>query len=219
MDFKDLFAFLKDLRNNNNKEWFDAHKKEYEALRKQWLEFIGDMIRLVGRFDPDILLLEPKNCVFRINRDVRFSNNKDPYKTNFSMVLQKKGKKSQSGGYYLHIEPGNCFVAGGAWQPMADKLAAIRQEIDYNEKEFRKIVTAKAFVAHFGKLGGEVLQRPPKGYGMENPAIDFLKHKSFITECKLSDKEVLAAGFDKAVAERFKAMKPMNDFLNRAIDA
>jgi uncharacterized protein (TIGR02453 family) len=218
MNFKNLFAFLKELKKNNNKEWFDAHKKEYDALRKEWLDYVADMIKAVGKFDEDILSLEPKNCIFRINRDVRFSANKDPYKTNFSLVLQKGGKKSQSSGYYLHVEPGGCFVAGGAWQPMPDVLSAIRQEIDYNEKEFRKVVTDKSFVKHFGKLGGDVLQRPPKGYEADNPAIEFIKHKSFIAQSKITDKEALDPAFMKAVAERFKAMKPMHDFLNRAID-
>lgn len=219
MNFKDLFSFLKNLEKNNNKEWFDAHKKEYETLRKQWLEFVSEAIKSMGKVDPDLQDLEPKNCMFRINRDVRFSANKDPYKNNFSMILQKGGKKSEAGGYYLHIQPGACFIAAGAWQPMPPKLAAIRQEIDYNAKEFVKLVTDKNFVKHFGKLGGETLQRPPKGYEADNPVIQFIKHKSFIAECKISDKEVMDAGFIKAMTEKFKAFKPMQDFLNRAIEA
>ncbi|MES2689485.1 MAG: DUF2461 domain-containing protein [Bacteroidota bacterium] len=219
MNFKELFTFLKNLEKNNNKEWFDAHKKEYDALRKQWLEFVGEAIKNMGKVDTDLLELEPKNCIFRINRDVRFSANKDPYKNNFSMILQKGGKKSESGGYYLHIQPGGCFIAGGAWQPMPDKLAAIRQEIDYHASDFVKIVTDKNFVKHFGKLGGEVLQRPPKGYEADNPMIQFIKHKSFIAECKMSDKEVMDPDFIKVMTEKFKAFKPLQDFLNRAIDA
>lgn len=219
MNFKELFTFLKNLEKNNNKEWFDAHKKEYDNLRKQWIEFVGEAIKSMGKMDPDLAELEPKNCIFRINRDVRFSANKNPYKNNFSMILQKGGKKSESGGYYLHIEPGKCFIAGGAWQPMPDKLAAIRQEIDYNAKEFVKIVTDKNFVKHFGKLGGETLQRPPKGYEADNPVIQFIKHKSFIVESKVSDKEIMDPGFIKAMTEKFKAIKPMQDFINRAIEA
>lgn len=217
MDFKLLFTFLKNLENNNSKEWFDAHKKEYEVLRKQWLDFVGAAIKNIGGFDEQLLSLEPKNCVFRINRDVRFSANKNPYKTNFSMVLQGGGKKSEQAGYYLHIEPNKCFIAGGAWQPMPDKLAAIRQEIDYNGKAFTKIVADKNFVKHYGKLGGEVLQRPPKGYEADNAMIAYLKHKSFIAECKLTQKDVLSDDFTKILLEKYKALKPLIDFLNSAV--
>lgn len=214
-----MLPFLKNLGKNNNKTWFDAHKKEYEALRKEWLGFVQECISLFGKIDPETAGLQAKDCIFRINRDVRFSANKDPYKTNFSMVLQKGGKKSQSAGYYLHIEPGKSFVAGGAWQPMPDVLAAIRQEIDYHPKDFAKVVTDKTFVKHFGKLGGEVLQRPPKGYEADNPMIQFIKHKSFIAESAFSDKELSGPAFAKAVVEKFRAMKPMNDFLNRAMES
>lgn len=218
MEFKPLLDFLKKLQKNNNKEWFDAHKKEYDSLRKEWLAYVSQLIKSTAAFDPDIAPLEAKNCIFRINRDIRFSQDKSPYKNNFGMSLSKGGKKTEFCGYYLHIQPGECFVAGGAYSPMPDKLAAIRQEVDYNLDEFQKIVSAKDFKALFGALSGDKLSRPPKGYEQDNPAVEFLKHKSFLAYKKISEKELLDKSFEKELLKTFKAMKPLNDFLNRAIN-
>jgi uncharacterized protein (TIGR02453 family) len=217
MNFRKLLSFLTNLSENNNKPWFDAHKTEYDELRKEWLAFIQTCIVEFGKIEPAIAHFEAKDCVFRINRDVRFSANKDPYKNNFAMILQQGGKKSPFGGYYLHIQPGNSFIAGGVWQPDSEQLSAIRQEIDYNAKDFVNVVTNKNFVKHFGKLSGEVLQRPPKGYEADNPMIQFIKHKSFLAEYALSDDEVQDPKFNVLLLEKFAAMKPMNDFLNGAI--
>lgn len=133
------------------------------------------------------------------------------------MSLSKGGKKAEFCGYYLHIQPGTCFLAGGAYMPMPDKLAAIRQEIDYNAEEFVRIVTDKQFKKYFGKLSGETLQRPPKGYEADNPMIQFIKHKSFLAEYKLTDADLLDKKFQTKMIEVFKAMQPLNEFLNRAI--
>lgn len=218
MDFKSLLAFLKNLEKNNNKDWFDANRKTYEDLRKQWLAFTADAIEVVGKFDKDVAMLEPKSCIFRINRDIRFSKNKSPYKNNFGMSLSKGGKRDDFCGYYLHIQPGASFIAGGSYMPMPDKLAAIRQEIDYNAKEFVDIITHKSFKANFGTLSGETLQRPPKGYEADNPMIQFIKHKSFIAEYKLSDKDLLDPNFSKKMVDLFKAINPLNEFLYRAME-
>jgi uncharacterized protein (TIGR02453 family) len=218
MEFKPLLDFLKKLQKNNDKEWFDAHKKEYDGLRKEWLAYVSQLIKSTASFDPDIAPLEAKNCIFRINRDVRFSLDKSPYKNNFGMSLSKGGKKTEFCGYYLHIQPGECFVAGGAYSPMPDKLAAIRQEVDYNLDEFQKIVSAKDFKAQFGVLSGDKLSRPPKGYDAENPAVEFLKHKSFLAYKKITEKDLQDKGFEKDLLKTFKTMKSLNDFLNRAIN-
>lgn len=217
MDFKPLLAFLTKLSKNNNKEWFDANKKEYEILRKEWISFVGECINGVSAFDPAVAALDPKKCIFRINRDIRFSADKSPYKNNFGMSLNPNGKSDGFCGYYLHIQPGNCFVAGGAYAPFPDKLAAIRQEVDYNFPAFQKIVTAKAFKAQFGALSGDKLVRPPKGYDTENPAIEFLKHKDFIAQQKLTDKEICDPAFMKTLLKSTRTMKPLIDFLNVAL--
>lgn len=216
MDFKPLLSFLTQLAKNNNKDWFDAHKKEYETLRKEWISFVGESITAVSTFHPAIASLDPKKCIFRINRDIRFSKDKSPYKNNFGMSLNPGGKNEDFCGYYLHIQPGNCFIAGGAYMPAPERLSAIRQEIDYNFPAFQKIVTAKDFKARFGALSGDKLVRPPKGYEADNPAIDFLKHKGFIAEHKVSDKEICDPGFMKTFIKSAQTMKPLLDFLNEA---
>lgn len=216
MDFKLLLHFLTQLSKNNNKDWFDAHKKEYESLRKDWILFVGDAIKAVSSFDGAVADLDPKKCIFRINRDIRFSNDKSPYKNNFGMVLNPGGKGEDFCGYYLHVQPGGCFIAGGAHQPSAPFLASIRQEIDYNLPAFKKIIDAAAFKKEFDALSGEKLVRPPKGYDAENPAIEYLKQKEFVAMRKVSDKEICSPDFMKTFVASSKAMKPLIDFLNTA---
>jgi uncharacterized protein (TIGR02453 family) len=216
MDFKHLLDFLSRLAKHNNKEWFDANKKEYDSLRKEWIGFVGDSIQAVSTFDQSILNLDPKKCIFRINRDIRFSKDKSPYKNNFGMSLNPAGKGQDFCGYYLHIQPGNCFIAGGAYMPSPEKLAAIRQEIDYNFDRFQNIVTAKSFKSLFSKLGGDTLVRPPKGYEADNPAITYLKHKGFIAQQPLADKVLSDPGFLKQLVKTTQAIKPLVDFLNEA---
>jgi uncharacterized protein (TIGR02453 family) len=216
MDFKHLFDFLNRLSKNNNKEWFDANKKEYEVLRKDWITFVGDCISSVGAFDKRFLGLDPKKCIFRINRDIRFSNNKAPYKNNFGMSLSLGNKKDEFFGYYLHIQPGECFIAGGSYSPPPETLAAIRQEIDYNFDAFEKIVTAKDFKSSFGALSGDKLVRPPKGYTADNAAVEYLKHKSFIAQKKLSDKDMQDKNVLQNITSLTHKMKPFVDFLKNA---
>jgi uncharacterized protein (TIGR02453 family) len=218
MNFTLLLSFLKELSANNSKEWFDDNRKTYDGLRKEWLNFAAIAITEVGKFDEKISLLEPKHCIFRINRDIRFSKNKSPYKTNFGLSLNTGGKKDYFCGYYLHVEPGNSFVAGGSYMPMPPKLAAIRQEIDYNADEFLAIVEHKTFKNSFGKLSGETLQRPPKGYEASNPMVGYLKHKSFIAEYKLSDKDLLNTNFIETLVAHFKLSTPLVSFLRRAME-
>jgi uncharacterized protein (TIGR02453 family) len=218
MDFKKLLTFLKQLEKNNHKEWFDANRTTYEQLRKDWLEFVALVLQEVSKFEPAAKDLDPKKCIFRINRDIRFSKNKAPYKTNFGLQINPLKSSGDFNGYYLHIEPGNCFISGGSYMPQPPRLAAIRQEIDYNFDAFKKIVETSTFNKHFGKLSGDTLTRPPKGYDAENPAIEYLKHKDFIATRQLSEKEVIDKDFIKTVVHTFKAMQPLVQFLNASID-
>jgi uncharacterized protein (TIGR02453 family) len=217
MEIQSLLQFLTNLQENNHKDWFDLHKKEYDQLRADWIQLAANIIKQTSDFDDDVTELDPKKCIFRINRDVRFSKNKAPYKNNFGISLSKGGKNGDFCGYYIHLQPGESFIAGGSYQPMPDKLAAIRQEIDYNLEEFKSIITHKEFVKHFGALTGDKLQRPPKGYDAENPAIEYIKHKGFLAFLKIDDKNLTEKELLKHCLSAFKAMKPLNDFLNRAI--
>lgn len=218
MDFTRLLLFLTKLKKNNNKEWFDKNKKEYDELRKEWIVFTQQLIDGVTGFDAGVAGLQPKDCIFRINRDIRFSANKAPYKTNFGAAINKGGKKTPFCGYYIHIEPGGCFIAGGAYMPEAPMLAAIRQEIDYHLNEFEAILNNKTFKKHFGKLGGDKLSRPPKGYDAANPAVEYLKHKSFIAEKKLDEKLLNDKKSVKMITETFKAIHPLVVFLNTSTE-
>jgi len=216
---KSTFDFLSKLKKNNNKEWFDKNRPEYEIAKNDYKEFIQELIDTIGKFDPAVKALEPKHCVFRINRDIRFSNDKTPYKVNMGASIAPGGKKSITAGYYIHIQPGASFLAGGMWQPPAPQLSAIRQEIDYNAPEFKKLTGNKEFKKYFGALSDEdKVKTTPKGYDKDHPEIESLKLKSFIMVHDLKDKEVLSKDFIKHCEAVFKAMLPMNKFLRRACD-
>ena len=215
---KSTLQFLTDLKKNNTKEWFDANRKRYESAKEDVQNITGELIKAIGVHDEDISLLLTKDCTFRINRDVRFSKNKAPYKNNISAIFSKGGKKADTAGFYVHIEPGGAFVAAGYWNPEAKKLASVRQEIDYNLAEWKKILSGKKFKENFteGLSKEDILQRPPKGYDVENPAIEFLKLKSFIVSKKITDVELQDKNFIKNIVSIFTAVKPMLDFLNTA---
>lgn len=216
---KSTLDFLSKLKKNNNKEWFDKHRQEYEIAKANFLEFIEELIPSIAKFDPSVKHLEAKKCVFRINRDVRFSHDKTPYKTNMAATISPGGKKSFTAGYYFHMQPGGSFLAGGMWQPEAPLLSAIRQEIDYNAPEFKKIINNKDFTNHFGKLSDEdKVKTTPKGYDKTNPEIELLKLKSYLVECNIKDSEILSKDFLKQTTNTFKAMYPLNLFLRRACD-
>ena len=210
--------FLKDVKKNNNKIWFDGHRKQYDTVKSDFLLLVEQLITGIATFDKPIGNLEAKNCTFRINRDVRFSKNKDPYKNNLAAYFNKDGKKGIGAGYYLHIEPGKSFAAGGIWMPEPAVLAGIRQEIDYSFTEWKKIITGKSFTKIFTDgIKGEALTRPPKGYDENNPAIEYLKMKSFIVSISFTDTEVQNKNFTKEVAKTFNSMKPFIDFLNTSL--
>jgi uncharacterized protein (TIGR02453 family) len=212
--------FLKDLQNSNNKPWFDEHRQRYEAAKGDLQAMIAKLIHAIAAFDEPIGLLQVKDCTFRINRDVRFSKDKRPYKNNMAAYFSRGGKKASVAGYYFHCEPGKSYAAGGFYSPIPPELAKIRQEIDYNFDEWQKIITNKSFKKYFtkGVEGIESLQRPPKGYDEINPAIHYLKMKHFIVSKPLSDAELQSKTLVKDVAKVFENMKPMLDFLNRAVE-
>lgn len=211
--------FLKALEKNNNRDWFLANKNKYDLAKSNYLNFVEEVLNGILKFDSSLAELNPKQCVFRINRDVRFSKNKEPYKTNFGASFSKGAKKIDTAGYYFHLEPGACFIGGGLWMPQAPDLQKIRQEIDYCYKEFNGILQHKEFKKTFQGLSTDAkLARPPKGYDIDNPAIELLKLKSFTAITPLSDKEVLDPAIVKKTLSIFKTIAPLIHFLNRAIE-
>jgi uncharacterized protein (TIGR02453 family) len=210
--------FLKKLKKNNNKEWFDKNRDKYLQAKQNVEEFTALLIKEIAKFNPAVGTLNPKSCVFRIFRDVRFAKDKSPYKLNMGAYISEGGKKGNKAGYYLHIQPGGqSFLAGGMYMPEAPLLNAIRQEIDYNTDEFKKIIGKKSFKITFGELEGEKLKTVPKGYDKNHPDIELLKYKSYIVWHKLDDKELTQKDFLKKSASVFKELHPFNIFLNRAV--
>ncbi len=214
--------FLKDLKKNNNKPWFDANRKVYENAKADFAAFVQQVIDLHAKKDASIKGLVAKDCLFRINRDVRFSKDKSPYKTNFGASINKAGKKAMSSaGYYFHLEPGGSFMGGGIYMPGPEELKKVRQEIDYNFPAFKKLIGQKQFKALYGDLDksdGLSLSRVPKGYEPENPAADYLKLKSFIAMVELKDADLASKDLVKKTVAAFAALQPVIEFINEGLN-
>jgi uncharacterized protein (TIGR02453 family) len=213
--------FLKDLKKNNNKAWFDKNRKVYEEAKADFAAFVQQLIDLHGKKDPSIRNLAAKDCMFRINRDVRFSKDKSPYKTNFGASINKGGKKAMnSAGYYFHLEPGACFAGGGLYVPMPEELKKVRQEIDYNYADFKKLLASKKFKTIYGDLDKSaeyILSRVPKGYEADNPAAEYLRLKSYIAMVPLTDASLTSKDLAKKTVAAFEALQPVIAFINEAI--
>ncbi|MEO9022297.1 MAG: DUF2461 domain-containing protein [Ginsengibacter sp.] len=215
-------VFLKALKKNNNKPWFDQNREKYITAKNDFGELVTVLLQKMILFDDDMKELVAKNCTFRINRDIRFSKNKTPYKVNLSASFNRGGKKSIFAGYYFHLQPGeNSFVGGGLWMPEPAGLKKLRQEIDYCLPEFEKIITAPTFKKYYGGLENDEkqqLKNVPKGYEKDNPAAGFLRRKSFVATKNLSDAEILSPNLSKEVIQSFKALMPLVKFINRALE-
>ncbi|MFV0604316.1 MAG: DUF2461 domain-containing protein [Niabella sp.] len=212
--------FLSNLKKNNNKPWFDANRPAYEAAREDFIYFIQTVLDKFSKTEPSLLHLQAKSCLFRINRDVRFSKDKSPYKTNFGANINGDGKKAVTAGYYFHLEPGNSFIGGGMWMPMPPELHKVRQEIDYNFSAFKKLIKASGFVKTYGKLAeeeGTILVRVPKGYNPENPAAEYLKYKSFVAIAPVQDEALTSKQLLAQTVKAYEALRPLTLFLNEAI--
>jgi len=215
---KQTLSFLKRLKRNNNTEWMHAHKQEYLGAKQEFEFLVQELITRISLWDEKLPHLEPKQCIFRLNRDIRFSQDKSPYKDNFGAYFAYGGKKGGLPGYYLHISPKECFAAGGVWMPESDKLLSIRRHIAEDGEELEKILKNTAFKKVFSRPSTEqVLVRPPKGFPSDHPQVELLKLKSFTVSAPLLMKDVLSPGFGKMIDQHFKLIKPFNRFLNQAI--
>jgi len=213
--------FLEQLKINNHKEWFENNRNLYNNAKANYLQLVTDILKELSKTDASLSFLQAKDCTYRINRDVRFSKNKAPYKTNMGAGISKGGKKLMLAGYYLHCEPSQSFIAAGVWMPLAPELKKIRQEIDYSFEEFKTIVEDKSLQKlniSLEKGKDVMLTRPPKGYDELNPAIDFLKMKSFILSTSISDKTLTSKHLVDTVVTACNTMKPFIDFLNRGLE-
>ena len=213
--------FLKDLKKNNNRDWFDKNRPRFDNAKNDFEKFTAEIITRLGKTDESIAHLEARQSTFRQHRDVRFSKDKSPFKAHMGMYLSKGGRKGIQAGYYFHLEPGQSMVAGGLWMPLPPELKKVRQEIDYNWDEFSNIIGNRKFGTAFGELDDSAefkLSRPPKGYDVDNPAIEFLKLKSVIATRKITDDELKMPQLAKKVTGYFETLKPLIYFLNRAVE-
>lgn len=210
----ETLTFLKDLTQNNNREWFNENKNLYTESQENVIAFLDELIKEMAEFDEELGKIDGKKTLFRIYRDTRFSKDKIPYKTNFGASLGM-GKGSHKAGYYLHIEPGKSFLAGGVYMPESSVLKEVRKEISLYGEDFLKIISQKEFKKHFPELDqDDKLKKIPQGFEKEDPMGEYLKLKSFIVLYHLKDEEVLDKDAVKNMTKIFNLMKPFNDFLN-----
>ena len=214
---KKSLSFISDLKNNNHKEWFHANRKRYDEARGEFLAFVETLVNEIQVFDPTLGPVEPKSTVFRINRDIRFSRDKSPYKTNFGAFMVPGGKKSGNAGYYFHLEPGASFTGGGVYHPMPDVLKIIRNEIYENAEEFKGIIEEKKFNDYFGEFYDDRLKTAPKGFSKDFEHIDLLKYKSYIVSRSHEDVLVTSDRLVEEVVKDFRLMYPLIKFINFAL--
>jgi uncharacterized protein (TIGR02453 family) len=216
---KVIITFLRQLEKNNNREWFQANKPLYEEAKNEFEQFINSLIPAIAKFDDSVKTITAKDAIFRIYRDVRFAKDKSPYKTNFGAFMAKGGRKNHGPGYYFHMEPGNCMISGGIWIPEPDVMKKVRQEIYYNIKEFKSILSKKSFTEFYSDIDDwDVQTLPPKEFPKDFPDIDLLKNRSFTVSHGISEKLLHSNELFDYVIKGYKAMYPYNMFLARAIE-
>ncbi|RZK10665.1 MAG: DUF2461 domain-containing protein [Flavobacterium sp.] len=212
--------FLEDLKANNNRDWFQENKKRYEIFKKDYHQLVSDFLDVMKPLDPSLELLEVKNCTFRINRDIRFSKDKSPYKAHLGVWMSAGAKGANRSGYYVHIEKGGSFIAGGFYSPEAEELKKVRKEIAFFYDDLEEILNDKNFTKEFESLDrieSNSLKNAPKDYEKDHPAIEHLKLKSYTASQKFDIKEVSQKDFVAKMSKKLIALKPLNDFINRAL--
>jgi len=210
-----VFQFLKELQANNNRDWFLENKERYQEQHGYVVQFADELLAQMNKVD-NIETPSGKKSIFRIYKDVRFSKDKSPYKTNIGGAFTRATKELR-GGYYFHIEPGNCFLGGGFWGPSPEDLKHIRMQIAADPEPLQAILASNAFVSTFGKLEGEQLKTAPKGFDKDHPAIDLIKYKQFLLVRKFSDNDVQSENYLELVFTTFQAMRPFFDYMSEIL--
>jgi uncharacterized protein (TIGR02453 family) len=214
-----VLDFLSALAANNNREWFQQHKAQYDQAKAEVESFVNSLIPEIAKFDDNMKFVVAKDCIFRIFRDVRFAHDKSPYKLNMGAWITKKGRKSSGPGYYVHLQPGESFLAAGVYMPEPDQLKKIRSEIYYNVDEFKAILQEKSLKKiSDGFYANDKGKMAPKDFPKDFPDIELLKYKHYTLMSPLADKEINSDNFHAHVLKVFRAMNPMNRFLSRALE-
>lgn len=215
---KAILEFLTELNENNNREWFKTNRQQYESCKARMLLLTEIFISEIRKFDSDIPVVDPGECLFRIYRDIRFSTDKSPYKTHFGSYIVKGGHKSPRAGYYFHIQPDDSFMSGGIWMPQPDVLKALRTGISDHCEELLSIINNPGFKKCFPRLEGEKLKTPPKGFPVDCQCIELLKHKSYCVSSPLSPMDLCSEDFIEKGIAIFREVYPLNRFLNETLD-
>lgn len=234
MNYDLIRQFLADIATNNNRPWFQAHKQEYEKAKTEFESGVGELIRELSAFDSSIAHLTPKDCCFRFYRDIRFSNDKSPYKRHFGAYISAHGKKGLHGGYYLHLQPDRCLLAAGCWWLPTNILTSVRNEIMGNISDWLKCVENKDFVRLYGRVaktdwsnpatmpakgfGGDCLKTMPKGFPKDYEHPEYLKMKAYCAWHRVDDSFFCKDKWAHKAAGIFKVAKPMMDFVNGVVD-
>lgn len=214
---KEVFKFLKELKINNNREWFNENKERYLEAKRTIDLFVSRLIPAIASVEPEVAHLTPADCTYRIYRDTRFSSDKTPYKTHFGIFIAPGGKKSIKAGHYIHIEPGNCFYGGGCWCPPAPLLKAIRQDIYDNIDEYLEITDNPGFKKLFPTVGSDLLKTAPKGFPKDWEYIDLLKPRDYTVIAPLPDSLFTNRNAIERLEKYARTLQPLNDFLNFTI--
>ncbi len=211
-DLSPVLRFAAELKLNNNRPWFMDHKADYELARARFEDFVTGLIFNLSKTEP-LGGITAKDCIFRLNRDLRFSKDKSPYKPYLSAYIAPGGRKSRLLGYYVHLEPGNVMLAGGLYEPEPRQLTAFRDAISRNSREFKSIITDTKFVEYFGGVGGDALKTIPRGYATDHPDAAILRLKTVTVTHKVTDEAAVAPGFYDHVMDTFRVMKPFLQYL------
>lgn len=213
--------FLKALAKNNDRDWFNAHKDDYLQAKAKVEAFAAWLLPEMLKFDKDLALVDPKKCMYRIYRDIRFSHDKRPYKEYIGVFISKEGRHGSCAGYYVHLQPGQSFFGPGVYGLPPEKMKKVRDGIYFNAEAFKKILNAAALKRLYGKLMDDKeskMKLPPKGYDKTFPDIDLLKYRHYFLSCPVSDKEVMSADFAQKVLKGFETAYPFNKFLNDTLE-
>jgi uncharacterized protein (TIGR02453 family) len=215
---KSALDFIKELKENNNRDWFNDNKKRYLESLELFRDLAGQLLDRISKFDPSVGNLEAKDTIFRIYKDVRFSKDKSPYKTHFGCWMAKGGRKSTAAGYYFHLEPGGSFLAAGVWMPPKEQLNLIRQEIQFNPVPYMALINTPAIRENYERGGKEdMLKKGPAGFPVDFKYLDELKYKHYIWSRNYSDSSILKNNLVQRVAEDYEGLLPLVSYLNHAM--
>jgi uncharacterized protein (TIGR02453 family) len=213
-----IISFLRDLKQNNDRDWFNAYKSRYQDALEQFRQFTGELLAGITVFDPSVGDLVPRDTIFRIYKDVRFSKDKSPYKTHFGCWMAKGGRKSTDAGYYFHLEPENSFMAAGVWMPPKEQLKLIRQEIVYQPEAYLKIINHPLILKNYERGGKEdMLKKGPADFPKDTPMLEEIKYKHYVYSRNYSDKDLLEKGFPARVVKDYRGLNPLVNYLNHAM--